>query len=238
MTLIEHLEELRSRVFICAIAVAVTTTAAFIFNQQILNLLLQPLPAAADALTRGGSQTKLVITDIGGAFTVTLKVSLAVGLAVAAPVWLYELWAFIAPGLTRREKKYAGPFTLIGVILFVVGMAVGFVTLRFPINWLVSFDQSNYLQLVTANSYFTFVAYFLLAFGICFELPLVMTFLSFVGVISSRKLAKNRAYVLVGLWILSTIITPGADPYSPVIVGVSLTVLYFLSEIFIRVIGK
>jgi sec-independent protein translocase protein TatC len=115
---------------------------------------------------------------------------------------------------------------------------VGFVTLRFPINWLISFDQSQFVHLITASSYFSFVAYFLLAFGVVFELPLVMTFLSLIGVVTPQKLSKNRPQILVGLWIVSTVITPGADPYSPIIVGISLTSLFFLSEVLIRVINK
>jgi sec-independent protein translocase protein TatC len=237
MTLVEHLEELRRRIFICLGAIIVFSILAYIFNGQLLSLLLWPLPKAANALN-GTHDSKIVVTQIGEAFTVTLKLSLAVGIALATPVWLYELWSFVAPALTRQEKKYALPFTLLGAGLFAVGVVVGFVTLRFPVNWLVTFDSSHYLELVSADSYFTFVAYFLLAFGIAFELPLVLTFLSLIGVVSSRWLAKNRPYMLVGLWILSTVITPGADPYSPVIVGVSLTVLYLLSEVLIRVMGK
>ncbi len=131
------------------------------------------------------------------------------------------------------------PFTIIGVILFFVGLGVGFLTLRFPVSWLLGFGRdSGFNELISASNYFTFILYFMLAFGVTFLLPLVMTFLAVLGVLSSQKLAKNRAYALVGLWILATLITPGADPYSPIILGTALTVLYLLSEVLIRVIGK
>jgi sec-independent protein translocase protein TatC len=140
--------------------------------------------------------------------------------------------------LRGREKKYAVPVTSVGIGLFIAGLGVGFVTLRYPINWLLSFDDGHFVQVITADNYFTFVAYFLLAFGVTFELPLVLTFLAVVGVVSSGSLKAHRAHILVGLWIASCFVTPGADPYSPLIVGVAFTVLYFVSETVIRLIGK
>jgi sec-independent protein translocase protein TatC len=231
MTLIEHLGELRRRLFYSVIAVAVTTIVAFIFHQQMLRFLELPLA--------GVYKTGLITTGIGEGFTVTFVVALGGGIALATPVWIYQLWAFIAPALTRRERKYALPFTFIGVALFFIGLGVGFLTLRFPVSWLLTFGQdSGFRELISASNYFTFILYFMLAFGVTFLLPLVMTFLSVLGIINSKQLAKNRAYSLVGLWILATIITPGADPYSPIILGAALTVLYLISEVLIRAIGK
>jgi len=237
MTLIEHLGELRQRLFISLLAVVILSIVAFIFSDKIFQFLLQPLPSEANALTQHGDK-RLVVTGIGEAFSVSLKISMIIGIALATPIWIYQLWGFLAPALTRKEKKYALPFTVIGVALFIVGGAIGFVVLKYPINWLVHFNQGNFVELVTADNYFSFVGFFLLAFGLTFELPLVLTFLALVGVVTSKYLAKNRAYILVGLWVASCFITPGADPYSPVIIGVSFTVLYFLSELMIRAIGK
>jgi sec-independent protein translocase protein TatC len=230
MTLVEHLGELRRRLFFCVIAILVTTIGAFVFFHPIISFLQLPL---------GGVYKGLVVMGVGEGFTVAFKVSLGVGIALAAPVWLYQLWAFIAPGLTRKEKKYAIPFTFIGVLLFIAGLAVGFLTLRFPVAWLLTFGQdSGFRELISADNYFSFVLYFMLAFGVTFELPLVMTFLSLIGIISSQRLSHSRPYILVGLWVISTLITPGADPYSPIILGVALTFLYFFSELLIRAIGK
>ncbi len=230
MTLVEHLAELRRRLFFCIITILVTSIVAFIFIHPILAFLQIPLH---------GVYGHLVVTGVGEGFTVAFKVALGVGIGLAAPMWLYQAWGFIAPGLTRKEKKYALPFTLIGVALFVVGLAVGFVTLRFPVAWLLGFGQdAGFHELISADNYFSFILYFMLAFGVTFELPLVMTFLSLIGVISSRRLSRSRPYALVGLWLLATVITPGADPYSPIILGVALTFLYFLSELLIRAIGK
>jgi sec-independent protein translocase protein TatC len=237
MTLIEHLAELRRRVFISLIAVLVGSIIGFIFFHPILRFLLMPLPLAANDLRHSGT-AQLLVTDISGPFTIALKVAVAAGIALSAPIWLYQVWGFLSPALTRRERKYALPFTLVGVGLFLTGISVGFVTLRFPINWLVGFDNADFVHAITADSYFSFVTFFLLAFGVTFELPLVLTFLSVIGVISSRWLAKNRAYILVALWVISTFITPGSDPYSPVILGIAFTVLFFISELMIRIIGR
>ncbi len=239
MSLVEHLEELRRRIIICAVTIVLGSIVGFIFWQPILHFLLLPLPVSADALGKAANgRPLLVVSGVGEGFSTVLKLSVAVGIGLGAPMILYQLWAFVAPGLTRRERRWAGPFVVIGTVLFLVGIAVGFLTLRFPVNWLVNFGQGNFLELITAGSYFTFIAYFMLAFGIVFELPLVLTFLAQIGVLSSRLLRDKRVVALVILWILSTVLTPGSDPYSPVILGTAMTVLYEISIILIRVTGK
>ena len=238
MTLVEHLQELRQRLFVCAAAVFAGTAICFVFREAILELLLRPLPIEANALIGHDGTRRLAVTGIGEGFSVLLKLSIAAGIALATPVWVHQLWSFTSPALRGHEKKYAVPVTSVGIALFAAGLGVGFVTLRYPINWLLSFDDGHFVQVITADNYFTFVAYFLLAFGIAFELPLILTFLAVVGVVSSGSLKAQRVHILVGLWIASCFVTPGADPYSPLIVGVAFTVLYFVSETLIRLIGK
>lgn len=241
MSLVEHLEELRKRIIISLAAVAVCAIGAFIFWERILGFLLTPLPSLSTrlgGLTYRNGHPTLIQTDIGEAFLIALQLSIAVGIVLASPVLLYQIWAFIAPGLTRRERKYALPFTVLGVVLFLAGLAIGFVVLRYPVDWLIGFGQNEFTLLLKADSYLSFVAYFLLAFGVVFELPLVLTFMGVVGIVNSRLLREKRMYILFGLWFLSCFITPGADPYSPVIIGVCFTVLFELTIILMRVIGK
>jgi sec-independent protein translocase protein TatC len=235
MTLIEHLEELRWRIFKSIIAIAVGAVVAFLFRIQILTLLEFPLPKmAADSLTHG----KLVVSGITEGFTVYLLISIAFGFILALPVVLYQTWAFISPGLLAKEKKYAVPFIFAGVILFAAGVTVGFFVLQYPVQWLITFASDSFAALITAGSYFTFVAFFLLAFGIVFEIPLVLTFLAQVDLISSQTLIKKRTASHVGMWIAATVITPGADIYSPIFLGISMSFLYELSIIFIKLIKK
>src|SRR5436305_4364344 len=207
MTLIEHLEELRWRIFKSIIAIALGSLIAFIFRVPILTLLELPLPKmAADALTHG----KPVVTGITEGFTVFLMISVAVGFILALRVVLYQIWAFISPGLLAKEKKYAIPFIFAGLILFAAGVTVGFFVLQYPVEWLISFASDSFAALITAGSYFTFVAFFLLAFGIVFELPLVLTFLARVDLISSQTLIMILAPSHIGVWIATTRIRPGA----------------------------
>jgi sec-independent protein translocase protein TatC len=216
------------------IAIAVGAIIAFIFREQIVRFLASPLPQGADMLTHG----KIVVTGITEGFTVFLLISFAAGVILALPVILYQAWAFIAPGLYAHEKRTAVPFIFIGLVLFIAGVSLGYIVLRYPVEWLVNFASSSFVELVTANSYFTFVAFFILAFGLVFELPLVLTFMAQVGIISSDTLKKRRASSHIGMWIAATFLTPGADIYSPIILGVAMSFLYELTILFIRFTKK
>ncbi len=233
MSLVDHLEELRWRIFKSLIAIAVGAIIGFIFREQIVHFLEYPLPAAADVIGK-----KPIVTGITEGFTVFLMLAIAVGFIIALPVVLYQTWAFIAPGLLEKEKKYAVPFIFVGIALFAAGVTLGYIVLRYPVEWLVTFASDSFTELVTAGSYFTFVAFFMLAFGIVFELPLVLTFLAQVDLISSRTLIRRRAASHIGLWIASTFLTPGADIYSPIFLGVAMSSLYELSIIFIKITKK
>jgi sec-independent protein translocase protein TatC len=237
VTIVEHLEEVRHRLLFCVAAVMVGTAVAFVFHDALLALLLRPLPAQAGALGALSGGHRIAVTGVGEAFSVVLKLSLAGGIALATPVWLYHLWGFVTPALRGRERRYALPYTVLGVILFVAGLGVGFVTLRYPLNWLLTFSDRSFVEIITADNYFTFVAYFLLAFGLTFELPLVLTGLVVMGIVPPDALRTHRVSILMALWTVSCFITPGADPYSPLILGVAFTVLFFVSTGLIRVVG-
>ena len=234
MSLVDHLEELRWRILKCLIAVLVFSVVAFIFREYILNLLEAPLPAHINTLPTKGGGRGLITTDITGGFTAFLLISVVAGVIASLPVLLYQTWAFIAPGLYEREKKYAVPFIFIGIGLFLAGISVAYVVIRFPVEWLINFASSDFTPLVTANSYLTFAALFILAFGLVFELPLVITFMAKVGIVNLDTLKKKRAVAHVGMWIAATFLTPGADLYSPIILGVCMSILYELTIIFIR----
>jgi len=233
MSLFEHLEELRWRIFKVLIAVTIGGIVAFIFKDALMQFLQAPLPAEASVLhTKDG---KLVVIGLTQGFTVTLLVSLVVGVIISLPVLLYQIWAFIAPGLYKREKKHALPFIGIGVVLFAIGITLGYLVLRYPVEWFVSFTQgSGFTSLVDAGSYFSFVSIFILVFGLIFELPLVLTFLAQMGIVSGETLRKKRAVAHVVMWIVACFATPGADIYSPVIIGVAMSCLFELTLIFIH----
>jgi len=234
MSLMEHLEELRWRIFKSLIAIVVGGIVAFIFREPILHFLTYPLPKTADAALRSAGD-KLIVTGLAEGFTVYLKLSFAVGFLIALPVILYQVWAFISPGLYEREKKNAVPFIFIGIVMFIAGIALGFVVLQYPVAWLINFASDSFTPLITADSYFTFVAFFLLAFGIVFEIPLVLTFMARIGLVTSQTLTRRRPAAHIGMWIAATFLTPGADLYSPIILGVAMSCLFELTVIFIKI---
>ena len=231
MSLVDHLEELRWRIFKSIIAVVVGAIAAFFFRVQIMTFLTWPLPKTADQIGKG----KLIVTGLAEGFTVFLKLSLAAGILIAIPVILYQIWAFVAPGLYEKEKKTAVPFIFVGIVLFLAGISLGYIVLQYPVQWLVNFASGSFTELVSADSYFTFVAFFLLAFGIVFEIPLVLTFLAQLGLVTSQTLRRKRPTAHIGMWIAATLLTPGADFYSPIILGVAMSFLYELTIVFIRI---
>src|SRR5437660_11890209 len=171
MSLVDHLEELRWRIFKSLIAIAVGTIVAFIFRTQLIHFLELPLPQTADSLTHG----KPIVTGITEGFTVFLMISIAVGFILALPVVLYQTLAFISPGLLAKEKKYAIPFILAGLILFAAGITVGFFVLQYPVQWLITFASDSFAALITAGSYFTFVALFIPAFRVGVRILLGLT---------------------------------------------------------------
>jgi sec-independent protein translocase protein TatC len=231
MSLVDHLEELRWRIFKSIIAIVVGAIGAFFFRVQIMTFLTWPLPKTADQIGKG----KLIVTGLAEGFTVFLKLSLAMGILLAIPVILYQIWAFVAPGLYDKEKKTAVPFIFVGIVLFLLGIALGYIVLQYPVQWLVNFAADSFTELVSADSYFTFVAFFLLAFGIVFEIPLVLTFLAQLGLVTSQTLRRKRPTAHIGMWIAATFLTPGADFYSPIILGVAMSCLYELTIVFIRI---
>ena len=233
MSLVDHLEELRWRIFKCLIAIVVFSVVAFIFRDYIMHFLEAPLPKHINNLATNG-KSGIITTDITGGFTALLLISVAAGIVASLPVLLYQTWAFIVPGLYEREKKYAVPFIFIGIALFVVGISVGYVVIRFPVEWLIEFAANDFTPLITANSYFTFVAFFILVFGLVFELPLVVTFMAKIGMVNVKTLREKRPAAHVGMWIAATFLTPGADLYSPIILGVCMSFLYELTIIFIH----
>src|SRR5437868_8058835 len=149
MSLVDHLEELRWRLLKSSIAIVIGTIIAFIFREQIVRFLAAPLPQGADMLTHG----KIVVTGITEGFTVFLLISFAAGVILALPVILYQVWAFVAPGLYAHEKRAAVPFIFIGLVLFIAGVTLGYIVLRYPVEWLVNFASSSFAELITANSY-------------------------------------------------------------------------------------
>jgi len=229
MTIIEHLQELRTRILISLIAVALGTIAGWILYPQVFHILIHSYQQACRQLPKKIHPikcTQLVVNGVLEPFIIRFKISLFTGLAFALPVVLYELWAFITPGLTSRERRYAVPFVLSSVALFALGGWFAFWTLPRGLHFLLGFAGNTLAILLTANKYISFVLLMVFAFGISFEFPLVLIFLTWVRVLSSRRLRQWRRMAYLSITIFAAVITPSQDPYTQLAMMVPMIVFY------------
>ncbi len=225
MSLVEHLSELRRRVAISIVAVMLGSAVGFWFAPAIIELLLRPVP--------GG---RVVFLSLTGGFSVYLRIALIVGLLLALPVVLYQLWAFVAPGLTARERRAALPWIPMTVVFFILGAAVAYVTLPYAVEFLLSFQIIDTLEsMLTAEAYFGFVTTIFLVFGVTMQFPILLVLLAKLGILGVDRLRHTRRYVLLGIVIFAVVVTPGTDPISPVIMS---SVMYLLYEGTILVLGR
>lgn len=229
MSLLEHLEELRKRLIVVIVAVVLAAAVGFVVSGPILTLLRGPLPAQYETL---------YFTTVGGAFGVRLKVALFAGVAIAMPVILFEIWRFVTPGLTRRERRIVWPLLIAGLALFALGMAVGYVIIPFALTFLLSFAEADVRPLLTINEYVGFVTTMMLAFGLVLEFPILLLALARVGILSYSRVAKQRRFVILGIVIFAVVITPGGDPFSPSILGSIMYVLFEMSLFVMRFIRR
>jgi sec-independent protein translocase protein TatC len=224
MTLVEHLGELRRRIFIGILAITLGTVVGFILTPDAIRLLSAPI------------HQPLYFTAPGGAFFVELKVALMIGIVLGSPVVLYELWAFVSPGLTERERRLARPWIPLAILFTVLGVGVAYLILPLTTGFLLSFQIPGVVEpLITADAYFGFVTTMFLAFGVVMQFPIVIVLLAKVGIVSVERLRRSRRYVLLGIFIFAVVITPGGDPFSPTIMAL---VMYPLYEFTIWMVGR
>lgn len=224
-----HLHELRSRVVKAVAAVAVGTVIAFIFNEQILNVLTKPYQLAVPE----GSLAFFKPTE---AFATVMRLSMYGGAILASPVIIYQSWRFISPGLNPNEKRWAYPVTAVFVSLFAIGIGVGYVALERGLGFLLEFGGDALTPIIGADFYLKFAMRFILAFGLAFEFPVFLFGAAAIGVVSSKSLRSNRRWALLIILIAAAFITPSGDPMTLMLLSVPLYVLYELTILAIRFI--
>jgi sec-independent protein translocase protein TatC len=229
MTLVDHLTELRTRLIRCILAIAVGTAVGFLAAGQIQKILVAPLPASA---------LPLQLLGPGDGFAITLRIAVVVGIILAMPVLLYQLWAFIAPGLTTAEKRTLRPWIPLALFFFALGVTIAYVILPYAIGFLLAFTNDVIVAHLAAPAYFDFVSTMFLVFGLLMEFPIVLYALSRVGIATSARLAASRRMVILGIAIFSAVATPGGDLVSPIVLGVTMYILFELTVIAIRRSGK
>jgi sec-independent protein translocase protein TatC len=216
-TLVEHLDELRSRIFVSLGAIAVGITVAFVFHHRLVRWLEQPLPAA---------RRHLITLGVAEPFLTSMKVALMVGFALALPVVLWQLWSFLAPAVEEHAERIVLTFVLLATVLLVAGVAFGYyLVLPQAIHFLTNFDKSIYNVQIRARDYFSFVTTVLIAVGLVFELPIFILALVRLGVLSTRTLRRNRR---LGYFIVAVVavLLPGVDPVTTTLEAIPLMVLY------------
>jgi sec-independent protein translocase protein TatC len=233
MSFIEHLEELRRRLIVCLVAVGAGFVISYIFKERLFTILTRPL---VTALPPGG---KMIFTGLPEAFLCYIKVAIFSGIMLAVPVILHQMWRFVAPGLYSRERHFMLPLMVLSCLFFACGVLFGFfVVFPFAFKYLMSFGSDIIRPLPSMSQYLSLSTALLLAFGFSFELPVVLTMLAHVGLISVRFLERNRKYALLLAFVAGAVLTPTPDAINQSLLAVPLLALYEISIWGARVFGR
>jgi len=240
MTVMEHLEELRHRIIVCVIAIGVCGIAAWFLYEPVKELLREPFCQyiTDNPQVRPPAGCDLVFSGPIDGFLVKLKMVGFLALAIALPIVLYQLWAFIVPGLTAKEKKWSIPFVVCSCVLFALGAVFAYVTLPKALDFLLGFAGEGVVPLITFDRYMGFVVLVTLAFGISFLFPFLLVFLEAVGVLSTRKLREWRRWAILGIAIFAAVITPSGDPYTMFAMMIPMYLFYEGSIIIGRMMKR
>lgn len=224
-----HLKELRSRLIKAVSAVAVGTFIAFFFHERLLELIVKPY-------TLSVGDAALPFFKVTDAFSAVMRMSLFGGVVLASPVVLYQLWRFVAPALSKREKRWAYPLSGVFAFLFVLGVLVGYIALERGLVFLLDFGGESLQPLIGIDAYLKFATRFILAFGIAFEFPVFLFAAAAMGFLSSRTLRSNRRWAVIIILMAAAVITPSGDPMTLLMLAGPLYLLFELSILSIRFI--
>ena len=237
MTLLEHLAELRHRIIVCVITVVLGAIVVYFLYDHVLNFFLHPY---CEILKSGHSTQKctLFVQNPIDQLTVRLKVSFFGGCAIGLPVLLWQLWGFITPGLNTNERRYALPFTIVSVLLFVVGGFVALQTFPLALRFFHAVGGKNVGTLYAPDPYLRLVMLMIVAYGIAFEFPVLLVALELVGAVTSQKLRKWRRGAIVGVTMFAAVITPSSDPISMFAMAIPMYLFYEASILVGRLLKK
>jgi len=225
--IMQHLGELRNRIFKAAAAVVIGSIVAFIFRQWIFDILVDPY----ERITGDSTLAFFRPTE---AFSLFMRLSLFGGLVLASPVVIYQIWAFVAPALTKREKRLAFPIVAILVVLFISGIGFGYWALQRGLGFLIDFGGDSLEPVIGGNFYLTFAMRFLLVFGIAFEFPVFLYAAAAIGVVGWRQLAAARRWAVLIIVTVGAVVTPSGDPITLLLLSIPLYVFYEVTIWIVR----
>jgi sec-independent protein translocase protein TatC len=229
MPLLEHLEELRRRIIIIAIAIVIAGVAGFFLADPIITLLRAPLP---------DDGTTLIQLTVGEAFGIRLQIALMGGLALAMPVIMFEVWAFVTPGLTRGERRMVWPLLLVAIVLFAAGITLGWLLLPVAVGFLLDFSLPGVPPTLALGEYVGFTTTFLLAFGLALQFPVVLYLLARIGILSYEFLSRRRRFVIVLICMFAVVITPGDIVIGSATLAIVMYGLFEVTLQLIRLLGR
>ncbi|BFV55888.1 twin-arginine translocase subunit TatC [Kitasatospora sp. CMC57] len=232
MALAEHLRELRNRLVKSLLAIIAITIVAFFYHRQITDFLIAPLPTCGpDGKPLPGDVNCALVSNIGllSPFTVLLKVALTTGVVVSTPVWLYQLWKFVAPGLHQNERRYTLSFLALGTPLFLAGAALAYVIMPVTAQMLISLTASGVTSILPVENYLDIITRMVLVFGLGFEFPLLLVMLNLVGVVSGKRLLGWWRGMVMAITVFAAFATPSADPLSMLGLAAPIIALYFVA---------
>jgi sec-independent protein translocase protein TatC len=238
MALADHLRELRARVLVATVTLFVGMVVAWFFYDDLNNLLLDPYRRAQETLEAQGVDTDPIVSGIATSLLLQIKISALASLVVTSPIWLYQIWAFIVPGLHPHERRSTKLFAVIAGPLFVAGVATAYYVLPKGMEVLLSFTIADVQSFVELERYLSFLIRMMLVFGVAFEIPLFVVMLNLAGVVSGAALGAYRPWIVLGTFVFAAVATPSTDPFTMIMLALPMTILFLLSEVVARLVDR
>ncbi len=237
MALSDHLRELRARILKIAIVLVIGLVISLFFFDQIFQLVLEPY-TAAQAQLGDKVDTQATIAGAGGPLMLYLTLCGTVTIVLTSPFWLYQIWAFILPGLHAQERKWSRVFAAVAGPLFLAGVVLGYYTLPKGLEILIGLTPETLTNLVEFGDYLSFLIRTLLVFGIAFEIPVFVILLNLAGVLPGKALGAHRAWIIIGSFVFAAIATPSTDPFTMLFLAVPMVALFGISEVIARALDR
>jgi sec-independent protein translocase protein TatC len=232
MPLADHLRELRRRIVISMVAIAAGSVVGWIYYTQIFEFVSRPIEQVVEQAAAEGRDVRLVMAGVADAFMLQVKIAAMTGLVLAAPVWLYQLWAFVTPGLHPRERRWVYVLVAVSVPLFFAGVALAYVVMPKGLEVLLGFTPENVGNYLPVDRYLSFFLRMILVFGVGFLTPLFLIGLNIVGILSGKRLASSWRYIIFAVFIFAAVATPTGDPVNMLLLATPILVLVGLAVVF------